>query len=92
MKTKDEIEKSARIYENYRSDSSELAQAESGGLYHGYKKGYNDCLKDMADKKYTEDDMRNIFLYGHDKGDSSMVLMDKETSFQDYIESLNKQD
>lgn len=83
MKTKEEIEKSARIYENYRSDSSELAQAESGGLYHGYKKGYNDCLKDNADKKYTEDDIYMALEFG--RGHSSMT--DKQ-----FIESLNKQD
>ena len=82
MKTKEEIEQSARIYENYRSDSSELAQAESGGLYHGYKKGYNDCLKDMADKKYTEEDIINIVNKSRQTGLTAEYL----------ILQLNKQD
>ena len=47
MKTKEEIEKLARIYENYNPNDSEIAQAESGGCYHGYKKGYTQCQEDM---------------------------------------------
>ena len=49
MKTKKEIERLARIYENYNPNDSEIAQAESGGCYHGYKKGYTQCQEDMAD-------------------------------------------
>jgi hypothetical protein len=80
MKTQEEIEQLS--FKNYGDTLLK------GSFIHGYTK----CQEDMADKKYTEDDMRNIFLYGHDKGDSSMVLMDKEKSFQDFINSLNKQD
>jgi hypothetical protein len=54
----------------------------------GFISGYNQALEDNKKKKYTEEDLRMAFLYGHDKGDSSLVLADKEVAFQDYIQSL----
>jgi hypothetical protein len=82
MKTQEEIEKLARIYENYNPNDSEIAQAESGGCYHGYKKGYTQCQEDMADKKYTEEDIINIVNKSRETGLTAEYL----------ILQLNKQD
>jgi hypothetical protein len=90
MKTQEEIEKSARIYANYRSDSSELAQVGSGGLYHGYKKGYNQCQEDMADKKYTEEDVINALHSVELKNNKDYSKIYE--GMKEYLHSLNKQD
>jgi hypothetical protein len=47
---------------------------------------YTQCQEDMADKKYTEEDLRKAFYYG---GKSAI---DEYGSFETYINSLNKQD
>ena len=52
-----------------------------------YKKGYTQCQEDMADKKYTEEDMLKLW-------NTLMVAMTNKNPifFKDYINSLNKQD
>ena len=54
-----------------------------------YKKGYTQCKEDMADKKYTEEDMLKAFekgaLYGSTKNGNTHY-------FDEVINSLNKQD
>ena len=52
-----------------------------------YKKGYTKCQEDMADKKYTEEDMLKLW-------NTLMVAMTNKNPifFKDYINSLNKQD
>jgi hypothetical protein len=106
MKTKQEIEKLARIYENYNPNDSEIAQAESGGCYHGYKKGYTQCQEDN-DELYHKG-----YLQGRE--DMAFELKDKKYTEEDikkcwilatnyalnqsdinlrsFINSLNKQD
>ena len=53
-----------------------------------YKKGYMQSQEDMADKRYTEEDVRHIiykgFLLGVDRGFYSKELEDE------LINSLNK--
>lgn len=52
-------------------------------LYDGFINGYTQCQQDM-DKKYTEEDMRKVFEYGK--------TLEPFDCFEDFIESLNKQD
>ena len=84
MKTKEEIRQLANKFAkqfDYAEDSSPF-------LY--YIEGYTQCQLDMADKKYTEEDVRHIiykgFRLGIDRGFYSKELEDK------LINSLNKQD
>lgn len=57
-----------------------------------YKKGYTQCQEDMADKKYTEDDMLKCWnaacvnSFGFDEESYEL------NAYSDFINSLNKQD
>lgn len=57
-----------------------------------YVEGYKQCQKDMADKKYTEDDMLKCWNTAF----IDAMNIDSETYkpifYSDFIESLNKQD
>ena len=52
----------------------------------GFAWGYEQCQEDMADKKYTEEDMLKLW-------NTLMVAMTNKNPifFKDYINSLNKQ-
>lgn len=49
--------------------------------------GYTQCQEDMADKKYTEEDLENAFNSGRGYG-----VPDNIKDFNSFINSLNKQD
>ncbi len=87
MKTPEEIEKLADSTinkEGYTTDDFII----------GFEQGYTQCQEDVADKKYTEEDMRNALNVGmsaeagdYPKGWS----FDCGISLEDYfINSLNK--
>ena len=77
MKTQKQIEQLAQEW--FLNDTL-LAYGEE----FGFIQGYNQCQKDMADKKYTEKDMRKVFEYGK--------TLEPFDCFEDFIKSLNKQD
>jgi hypothetical protein len=77
MKTKEKIE--------------QLAEEFTNGHYHyrgkdAFIHGYTQCQKDMAHKRYTEEDLMNAFNAGinNDYGNGP--------SFDQWLNSLNKQD
>jgi hypothetical protein len=74
MKTKEEIEQLA--FKSYGD----------GFLKGSFIHGYTQCQKDMADKKYTEEDMLKSFWAGVD------CEADNGKNFEQFINSLNKQD
>lgn len=58
----------------------------------GFIDGYEKCQEEMADKKYTEEDMKEAF-----KQSRQSLIFEKDMppvweSFEDYINSINKQD
>jgi hypothetical protein len=82
MKTRQEIEQLAQ--EEYKDN---LHNPFFTAAPMGYIKGYIQCQEDMADKKYTEEDLHTILRlrkewYSHT--DKNVV--------RDFINSLNKQD
>ena len=82
MKTRQEIERLAQ--EEYKDN---LHNPFFTAAPMGYIKGYTQCQEDMADKKYTEEDLHTILRlrkewYSHT--DKNVV--------RDFINSLNKQD
>ncbi|MFY8165481.1 MAG: hypothetical protein ACOVJ8_02745 [Sediminibacterium sp.] len=84
MKNKEEIEQLAN---EWAVNNAEISFAENSSLNKGYIKGYTQCQEDMADKKYTEEDLHTILRlrkewYSH---------TDKN-AVRDFIQSLNKQD
>lgn len=83
MKTQEEIEKLAEKYAFNRWGDETLEKEAK----FSYTYGYTQCQKDMANKKYTEEDMLKCWNY-------LMVKMTFHTPvfFKDYINSLNKQD
>ena len=81
MKSKEEIEQLANEY------AKQFDYAEDSSPFLDYIEGYTQCQEDMADKKYTEEDMLNCW-------NTLMVAMTSKNPvfFKDYINSLNKQD
>ena len=96
MKTKEEIEQLAEQY--YISDYN--TEEEQSAAESGYIDGYLQCQEDMAEKKYTEEDVRNAFNAGDAWGRADYntyfsILINPNQPFPDedeYINSLNKQD
>jgi hypothetical protein len=85
MKTQKEIERIAESKYKYSGDVY-IAEIVQTKRVH-FTKGYAQCQKDMADKKYTEEDLHTILRlrkewYSHT--DKNVV--------RDFIQSLNKQD
>ena len=59
MKTKEEIKQLAKEeIERYRQSSSSIDDTREIQRFNGFIKGYQKCQEDMADKKYTEADIR----------------------------------
>jgi hypothetical protein len=69
--------KSKAVY-NYIKEKH--TQEECSGFIDGYEK----CEEDMAERKYTLNDMKKVFEYGK--------TLEPFDSFEDFIDSLNKQD
>ena len=87
MKTKEEIQQLADQDFNDRQECGhyELADLKSRDYYYdGFTNAYNQCQEDMVDKKYTEEDMLKAFEYGK--------TIEPFDCFEDFINSLNKQD
>lgn len=87
MKTKEEIQQLAEQDFNDRQECGhyELADLKSRDYYYdGFTNAYNQCQEDMVDKKYTEEDMLKAFEYGK--------TIEPFDCFEDFINSLNKQD
>ena len=87
MKTKEEIEQlAAREYWNSNTESR------------SFIKGYTQCQEDMADKKYTEEDVIDLFKkFGVENRnipeDESSWIEIKSEHIEEWIHSkLNKQD
>jgi hypothetical protein len=51
---------------------------------------WNECEQDMADKKYTEEDMRQVFEFGLMNNFNAIEI--NNDNFKYFINSLNKQD
>ena len=85
MKPQEEIEQIAESAYPIKDDMYADLWSENNA----YKKGYTQCQEDMADKKYTEEDMRQAiftsFLLGVDRGNYSKELEDK------LIDNFNKE-
>jgi hypothetical protein len=80
MKTQEEIEKLAELYlfwgkQPYNEDA--------------YVIGYTQCQEDMAEKKYTEEDIKKAFMAGCQ---SERRFSRRIDELDKYINSLNKQD
>lgn len=80
MKTKKEIEQLAKEH-SIKLDNDDDA------IESGFIEGYTKCQEDMADKKYTEKDIRKAIKFGQ-----TMELLPEYVPIPDFINSLNKQD
>jgi hypothetical protein len=74
--TKEEIEKMAE----FQFPSAITKE----GCRFGFVKGYEKCQQDMANKKYTEEDMLKSFWAGVD------CEAENGKNFEQFIKSLNK--
>ena len=82
MKTQEEIEQLAE-----KNFPIEEYPTNEGFEHFAYKQGYTQCQEDMADKKYTEEDIKKAIIYG-----SSLTPSHAKLYANNYINSLNKQD
>ena len=58
-----------------------------------YIDGYNQCQEDMADKKYTKEDLIDVVIFGMQKGLNVGKVEETDNDWvNSYIKSLNKQD
>ena len=56
----------------------------------GFEEGYTQCQEDMADMKYTEEELLHAFREGVLLPNSQIGIM--EDIFKQVVHSLNKQD
>ena len=82
MKTQEEIE---QLAEKLYPVSPNPKQMIEGFERVAFKKGYTQCQEDVADMKYTEEDMRQAFIAGVDCESRN------GKNFNQFIDSLNKQ-
>ena len=82
MKTKAE-----KYVEGYRCPATNENEYCKHDIISAYNNGYTQCQQDIADKKYTEEDIRQAMI---------VVLVSNSVNgskdIDDYINSLNKQD
>ena len=83
MKTRQEILLKAKEYAEYIG-------SKDGTCMYDYVMGYTKCQEDMADKKYTEEDMKKCWTACRDF--NKPAGLDSGINYQDFINSLNKQD
>lgn len=94
MKTQEEIRKMAES--QYGTEIGSIRGSNPYDLEadrkNGYMTGYTQCQEDMADKKYTEEDMLKCWNTAF----TDAMNIDSETYkpifYSDFINSLNKQD
>ena len=88
MKSKEEIERLAFL-EYPRLINDPYNPMEDDNTYERkiWIGAYTQCQEDMADKKYTEEDMLKAIIYG-----SSLTPSHAKLYANNYIKSLNKQD
>ena len=86
MKTQEEIEQLAKKQKGCSKEYCDSIDEQYGYL-NGYIDGYTQCQEDMADKKYTKEDLENAFNSGRVYG-----VPDNIKDFNSFINSLNKQD
>ena len=94
MKTQEEIEQLAD--KKYLQRAEAISDSTIKGYIvsatkGGFIDGYTQCQEDMADKKYTEEDLRIAFDTGYYTRDSFGDRSNNMTA-EEYINSLNKQD
>ena len=91
MKSKEEIEQLATKHANLKPnfDRAEEEYYNSGAInaYESFIKGYTQCQEDMADKKYTEEDVRKCWILA-----TNYALNQSNINLRSFINLLNKQD
>jgi hypothetical protein len=92
MKTREEIEKLAFLeYPRLINDPYNPMEDDNTYERQIWIDAYTQCQEDMADKKYTEEDMINAFNSGYDIR-SSYGDRDDNITAEQFINSLNKKD
>ena len=89
MKTKEEIDD---LYYKYWDDFND--KYDDNLHYYSFVEGYNQCQEDMADKKYTEEDLKKAFkFYAYAHISQQPHSYEKlEQDYLQFINSLNKQE
>ena len=93
MKTQEEIEQLAKKQKGCSKEYCDSIDEQYGYL-NGYIDGYTQCQEDMADKKYTEEDIRKVIDETIKACNISQKEFygDLEIDTDKIINSLNKKD
>jgi len=93
MKTQEEIEELADKY-SALGQGAGLTYREAKLENIAYRRGYEQCQEDMADKKYTEeDDIKEMALdYIINTGGLPKTIEEWQNALWKFYQSLNKQD
>ena len=100
MKSKEEIERLAeKVYREFPSEQKDVIGHFNRDINchrkrKAFVKGYTQCQKDMAEKKYTEEDLKKAFkFYAYAHISQQPHSYEKlEQDYLQFINSLNKQD
>ena len=85
MKTQEEIDE---LYHKCWDDFS--SKYDDNLHYYSFVEAYTQCQEDMADKKYTEEDMKKCWNACLDF--NKPAGLDSGINYSGFINSLNKQD
>lgn len=85
MKRKEEIK--LEFFKQFGDESFRGYSLEQCHSIWEFFEKYIQCQEDMANKKYTEEDIRKAITFGQ-----GMELWKEEKQIEDFINSLNKQD
>jgi len=94
MKTQEEIEKMANEFsKDYIKTTNNSILQSSFKLEVGYIKGYKQCQEDMADEKYTEEDINEMACdFVINVGGLPKTIEEWQNALWKFYQSLNKQD
>jgi hypothetical protein len=93
MKTKEEIEQLAFLkYPRLINDPYNPMEDDNTYERQIWIDGYTQCQEDMADKKYTEEQILFAFVHGGTKAEENKDAKKLAENFKDVMKILNKQD
>lgn len=94
MKTQEEIQEFAEKYaDGYRCPPTNEDEYCKHDIISAYNNGYIQCQKDNADKKYTEEDIKEMALdYIINTGCLPKTIKEWQNALWKFYESLNKED
>ena len=87
MKSKEEIEQLAELWNDQQTELEFGKPHNAPNRVKSFVQGYTQCQEDMADKKYTEEDMKRCWNSCLDF--NKPAGLDNGINYRDFINSIN---